>query len=80
MFEMLNNFFSSVSDVIEKIVSFFRGFLDGMVTFFKIIPNAVNTVTSWVESLPTVLKVFAVVTLTISVIYLILGRDTGGNT
>ena len=68
------NFFNSV-------LNFFKTFLDmlsylatGLVQMFLMIPKAFTMLTYSIGFLPSVLLAFAAVAITISIVYLIMGR------
>ena len=72
MFEWLQGIISSVSD-------FFNGFIDSTVKFFEYLSFAKDYALTLVGFLPAWLKAFAIITITVSVIYLVIGRDSGGD-
>ena len=78
MFEILSSFFSYIKNMIEAVWSFFQSLLNGLITVFTSIPAAVSMVVNAIGYLPSTLIVFATLTITISVVYLVVGRETGG--
>ena len=78
MWQALQNFFSYFKDIIESIFSFISSLVTGLIQIFTPIPAAVRMLTQSIGYIPSTLAVFATLTITISVIYLIVGRDTGG--
>lgn len=54
--------------------SLFRGIGD----MLKALPSTITFLTSSVGNLPPIVTVFAFLTITISVVYLIANRETGG--
>ena len=72
MFDWLQNIISSVTD-------FFSGFIDSIVKFFEYLTFAKNYALQLINFLPPWLKAFAIITITVSVIYLVVGRDSGGD-
>lgn len=77
--EFLNNFIDGLTGIIETVYGFFSGFIDNSIMLFKYIGIASTTAYNLVASLPTWLQAFGTVTVLISVIFMILGRETGGD-
>ena len=61
------DFFGTVLDFIEYLVT-------GLVQLFALIPSAFSMLTYSIGYLPTVLLAFAAVAITLSIVFLILGR------
>lgn len=78
MLETLQNFFSFVEDFFNQVASFLNNLISGFINIFKSVPLAINMLSSSILHLPSTLLVFATLTITISVVYLVVGRDTGG--
>lgn len=78
MFEFFSNAIAWFQDLIESIGSFFESFINGLLTIFRTLPVVLNFGTSSVARLPSILSVFAILTISISIIYIIVGRNTGG--
>lgn len=70
-------FFGSLWDIISSVIEFFKSLVTGLITLFKLIPQILSTTTSAIGYLPSIIVVFATLTITISVIFIIVGRDTG---
>lgn len=79
MIQTASNFFSSIWDVLSTVLSFFKSIIDGITNILKMAPQVINLTTSGFGYLPSTLATFAVLTLTITIIYLIVGRNTGGS-
>ena len=75
MFEFFNWLVSTVS----SLVGFVLQIIDGLFRLIGLIPVAVNVLTQSVGYLPSILAVFAGATITISVIFIIVGRQGGGD-
>ena len=75
MFEFFNWIVSTVS----ALVGFVLQIIDGLFRLIGLIPVAVNVLTQSVGYLPSILAVFAGATITISVIFIIVGRQGGGD-
>lgn len=70
--DILFNFY----EVVMSIVSFIQGLIDKLVYFFKLVASGVTYAYEVVATLPTWIQVFAIAAISISVIYLIIGRNT----
>lgn len=66
-FKAVLNFLGTVLDFIEYLVT-------GLVQLFAMIPSAFAMLTYSIGYLPTVLLAFAAVAITLSIVFLILGR------
>lgn len=77
MSEILN-FFDWVTDVILSVFNWFTDFLENTINLFKYLGQATQLTTGLISSLPPWLQVFGTITITVSVIYIILGRSSGG--
>lgn len=68
----------AIVDFFASIWSFFTGLIDNLFLVIKYI-GAVSTLSKeLILSMPSWLQVFGFITLTVSVLYLLLGRTTGG--
>lgn len=74
-----------IIDFLKELGSFFQTLIDMVVnllqqllTFIMLIPVGVNMLITSVGYLPSILIVFATLSITVSVIYLVLGRGQGG--
>lgn len=74
-----------IIDFLKELGSFFHTLLDmvvnliqQLITFIMLIPVGVNMLVTSVGYLPSILIVFATLSITVSVIYLVLGRGQGG--
>lgn len=71
---------SGFNDLINFIVTVFKvlgNLLQQIVYLIKYVLQAVNISTSFIATLPAWLSVFATITVSISVLYILLGRSTG---
>lgn len=78
MFDTISNFFSSIWDIIQSIGSFITQFIQGIITLFKVLPTVISTASQAMGYLPSVIAAFGAITITISIIFIVVGRDTGG--
>lgn len=74
-----------IIDFLKELGSFFQTLIDmvvnliqQLITFVMLIPVGVNMLITSVGYLPSILIVFSTLSITISVIYLVLGRGQGG--
>ena len=74
-----------IIDFLKELGSFFQtligmvvNLIQQLITFVLLIPVGVNMLITSVGYLPSILIVFATLSITISVIYLVLGRGQGG--
>lgn len=70
-------FFGSIWDIIQSVLEFFKSLVSGLFTLLKLIPQLIATTTSAIGYLPSVIIVFATLTIAISVIFIVVGRETG---
>lgn len=78
MLETLQNFFDKVSDFFDSVFDFVSSLVSGLINIFKTLPLVSKFASSAVSSLPEFLLAFASITVVISIVYLIVGRSTGG--
>ena len=79
MLDTIKNFFLWIYNLIVDIIGFITSLVTGLINVLKSIPQILTFTTSAIGFLPSVLSVFATLTITISIIYLIVGRHTGGD-
>lgn len=70
---------SWIVNLFKTIWSFFLGLIDNLIMLVGYIGDALRLAYNMVDSLPAWLKVFAFLTLSVTVLYLVLGRNTGGS-
>lgn len=78
MVETFQNFFSKFSSFLDSVVNFVSSVINGFITIFKTLPLVKTFGESAIAYLPDFLKAFAIITIVISIAYLIVGRQTGG--
>lgn len=64
----------SIVKFIGSLLALLASFVDGLFHLLQMLPSAMTMVTTSVSSMPSVLIPFAVAAVTISVVYLIVGR------
>lgn len=67
-------FFKSILNSITTLFDLIKYLVTGLVQLFAMIPSAFAMLTYSIGFLPTVLLGFAAVAITISIVYLIIGR------
>lgn len=78
MLESISNGLNWFIDIFQSLWSFIESLFRGIADMLKALPSAITFLTSSVGNLPPALAVFATLTITISVVYLIANRETGG--
>lgn len=73
------DFFKQIADFIGSLIQFVVQMVDGLIRLLALIPKCVTLLTDSIGALPTLLIAFASVTITVSVIFIILGREHGGD-
>ena len=77
--EFITNFIDWIKNLIDTVWGFLTGFIENLVLLFKYIGIAANLAYDLIAGLPDWLQVFGTVTILVSVIFMILGRETGGD-
>jgi hypothetical protein len=67
-------FFKSILNAVSTLFDLVKYLVTGLVQLFTMIPSAFSMLTYSIGFLPTVLLGFAAVAITISIVYLIIGR------
>ena len=75
MLDWIKNFLESLWDIILSLVGFVEQIAKGLFDLLKYLPEVVSMVSSSIGWLPSVLTVFATLSITVSVIMLIAGRN-----
>lgn len=63
---------------LTSIWNFFQGIIENFILFFKYLSVVFGLCISLILNMPSWFQVFGFITITVSVLYLILGRQTGG--
>ena len=71
--------FFSIYETLSGVISFVVSAVVGLLDIIKMIPSLLTTVTEVVNGLPNVLSAFILSTITITVIFLLIGRGEGGD-
>lgn len=73
------NAFDFLINTIRTLWDFFVSTLQNLLMLFKYLGVVADLSYSAIESMPTWLQTFGVLTIVVSILYMILGRDTGGS-
>lgn len=76
--QFITDFINSITDKIGAVFDFFESLIRNLLLLFDYIGLAATNAYALVDSLPDWLKSFGIVTVLVSVLYIILGRSTGG--
>lgn len=76
--QFIQEFIDGFVGIIESVYGFFSSFVNNFILFFEYLGISMSTAKNIVTTLPDFLQVFGTVCLTICVLYMILGRETGG--
>lgn len=75
MLEWLASALQSLIDVVNSVLGFVLGLVDDLINFFKLLPQLVTLLTSTIGFLPSMLTLFATLSIAISVVFLTVGRE-----
>lgn len=73
------DFLKQIVEFIGMLIDFAVQLVTGLFDLLKLIPHAVSLLTESLGILPAFLVAFAGVTITVSVIFIIVGRESGGS-
>lgn len=79
VFQWLVDFFSNLVQMWGSVWHFIITAIKGLISIFMNLPNLISIVTNMLQGLPTVLVTFITLTITISVVFLLVGRGEGGD-
>lgn len=77
MISFLVDAFNWIVDIVTSLFSFLGTLIEGLLNLAKALPQAISMLTESVGYLPSTLAVFATLTVTICVLFIVLGRDGG---
>lgn len=72
------DFFQWLMDIIMSLINLVISLFKGLIQLISLIGPAVQSLTLSIGFLPSFLVAFATATITISVIFIIVGRNSGG--
>lgn len=73
--QWFQEFFSSIGDTINSLISLIVGLFSAVVDLVKMLPTVISMLVGSIGYLPKMLALFATLSITISVIYLVAGRN-----
>lgn len=76
--QWLIDFVTSLGDMLKGILNLFVTAFSGLISLVQMLPSLISDMSTAVGLLPTVLVTFFGISLTVTIIYLILGRGKGG--
>lgn len=74
----ITEFIDFFVSTITSLWNFFTGLIENFILFFKYLVAVLIVCTDLITEIPQWLQMFAIITLTVSILYLLLGRSTGG--
>lgn len=77
--QFITDFIDSISSMLQGVWDFFGGLINNIVMLGEYIGLASTTAYNLIASLPTWLQAIATATILIAILYMILGREAGGN-
>lgn len=77
MLEGIFGFFEWLSTLFQIIIDFITNLIENIIAFFQLIPSVLVFIGSAISYLPDSIFIFAGVGITVSIMYLVLGRDDG---
>lgn len=77
MLQWLENLGTWLSSVFDPLIEFFKSVIHGFSVMIKMIPQVSSLVYRCITYLPSFFAVFITITISIYIIYLIVGRDPG---
>lgn len=79
MLQWFIDLINSIFTTFGAIFNLFKSAIDGLISLLKMLPVLITDMTTAVGLLPTVLVTFFSISLTVTIIYLVLGRGKGGD-
>lgn len=72
--DFLVDFFEAIGRIIGTLIDFVIDFFTGIARFFLDLPDYIETVEMYIDILPDSIKVIAVMTLSVTLIFVVVGR------
>lgn len=76
--QFITDFIDWITSTFQSIWDFFTGFIDSILMLFDYLGIVADLCYNLIGSMPSWLQVFGTITILISVLYIVLGRQTGG--
>lgn len=70
----MTNIFQTIGDFLYAVVNLLLNFIGGIIQLLQMLPSALTMVMNSIATMPSVLVSFAVGLISVSVVYLIIGR------
>lgn len=77
--QFIQDFIDGFVGIIESVYGFFSSFINNFILSFEYLGVSMSTAKNIVSTLPDFLQVFGTVCLFICGLYMIIGRETGGD-
>lgn len=77
MISMIQNFFEWLFDTAGTLLNFFVSIVEGLLELFKMFPKIMRMIFHAIGYLPSIFVVFVTITISVYIIYLIVGRSAG---
>lgn len=78
MMQAISNFFQWIAEIISSLLQFVYSLITGLFSVIKALPHTLNMATTAIGYLPPAIAVFATLCITVSIVYIIVGRESGG--
>lgn len=78
---MLESIFNAVDWIVDTLSSVFQflvSMIEGLINIIASFPAVVNMITQSISHLPATIAAFAGITISICIMYVVVGRETGG--
>lgn len=79
MVKMVQAFFGWLFDVAETLLDFFLSIVNGFLQLFKMLPKISQLIFHAIGYLPSIFVVFVTITISVYIVYLIIGRSAGSS-
>lgn len=79
MLQMIQSFFESIGEFFSRIWDFLTFVFNEITTFFKMLSPALKFFQSLLSSIPPLFYAFGIAMLIVLILYVILGRNAGGD-
>lgn len=77
--QWLIDFFSSIGSMLKSLIDFISGAFQGLISIVTSLPSYVSFITDTFSNLPPAFSASLAVGLTVTIIFLALGRGQGGD-
>lgn len=78
MIEAFQNFAQWIVDLGRMLGDFLLNVINGLLQLFKMLPVVTSVTSASITYLPSILAAFVAITITILIVFLIVGRESGG--